>query len=65
MHDLVKSGFFQTVIPASNGNELIHSEYLVLVDRQGRIRGAYVGTDFENQPQLIADANKLLAESGP
>ena len=62
MHDLVKAGFFQTVIPAMDGKELIHSEYLVLIDRQGRIRGAYLGTDFENQPQLIADAAKLLLE---
>lgn len=64
MHDLVKAGFFQTVIPAKDGKELIHSEYLVLIDRQGRIRGAYLGTDFENQPQLIADAKKLLSEPG-
>lgn len=62
MHDLVRSGFFQTVIPAGDGKELIHSEYLVLIDRQGQIRGAYRGTDFENQPQLVADTLKLLSE---
>jgi cytochrome oxidase Cu insertion factor (SCO1/SenC/PrrC family) len=62
MHDLVRSGFFQTVIPATDGKELIHSEYLVLIDRQGRIRNAYRGTDFENQPQLVADTLKLLGE---
>jgi protein SCO1 len=64
MHDLVKKGFFQTVIPASDNKELIHSEYLVLVDRQGRIRKPYLGTDFENQPQLIADVTSLLREPG-
>lgn len=64
MHDLVKSGFFQTVIPSNDGKELIHSEYLVLVDRRGHIRGAYLGTDFDNQPQLVADAEKLLGEPG-
>jgi protein SCO1 len=64
MHELVKNGFFQTVIPASNSKELIHGEYLVLVDRQGRIRKPYLGTDFENQPQLIADAARLLREPG-
>ncbi len=64
MHDLVKSGFFQTVVPAGDGKELIHSAYLVLVDRKGRIRGAYLGTDAQNQPQLIADAKKLLSEPG-
>ena len=40
----------------------LHSAYLVLVDREGRIRGAYLGTDLENQPQLIADIKKLLRE---
>lgn len=64
MHELVKSGFFQTVIPAHGGNELIHSEYLVLIDRKGHIRGAYLGTDFENQPQLVADTLKLMSEPG-
>lgn len=65
MHELVKSGFFQTVIPAHGDKELIHSEYLVLIDRQGHIRGAYLGTDFENQPQLVADTEKLLSELRP
>lgn len=64
MHDLVKWGFFQTVIPASKGQDLIHSEYLVLVDRKGNIRGAYLGSDLENQPQLVADVRKLLSEPG-
>jgi len=62
MHDLVKSGFFQTVIPAGDGKEMLHSAYLVLIDRQGRIRGAYDGSDLKNQPQLVADAAKLLSE---
>lgn len=64
MHELVKNGFFQTVIPASGGNELIHSEYLVLIDRHGRIRKPYLGTDFANQAQLVADAMQLLGEPG-
>lgn len=64
MHDLVRGGFFQTVIPSTDGKELIHSEYLVLVDRKGHIRAAYLGTDLDNQPQLIADVRKLLSEPG-
>jgi len=62
MHGLVKSGFFQTVIPAGDGKEMLHSTYLVLIDRQGRIRGAYDGSDLQNQPQLVSDAAKLLSE---
>ena len=62
MHDLVKVGFFQTVIPASDGKEMIHSEYLVLVDANGHIRAPYLGSNFDNQPQLIADIRKLLSE---
>lgn len=62
MHDLVKGGFFQTVIPASDGLEMIHSEYLVLVDAKGHIRSPYLGSNFDNQPQLIADIRKILSE---
>jgi cytochrome oxidase Cu insertion factor (SCO1/SenC/PrrC family) len=62
MHDLVKSGFFQTVIPASDGKEMIHSEYLVLIDAKGHIRSPYLGTNFDNQRQLVADIRKLLSE---
>lgn len=65
MHELVMTGFFQTVIPAKDGKEMIHSEYLVIVDEKGHIRSPYLGTDFENQPQLIADIRKLLSDVSP
>jgi cytochrome oxidase Cu insertion factor (SCO1/SenC/PrrC family) len=62
MHTLVQKGFFQTLIPASGTNEMIHSEYFVLIDRGGRIRAAYPGLDADTRPRLVADVAKLLRE---
>ncbi len=42
--------------------DFIHSEKFVLVDRQGRIRGYYTGTDRTSVQQLIADIERLLKE---
>ncbi len=63
MHSLVQQGFFQTVIPASGNQELIHSEYFVLIDRAGRIRAAYAGLDADAKPRVVADVRRLLAEA--
>jgi protein SCO1 len=41
-------------------NDFIHSQNLVLVDKQGYIRGYYDGTDAEQITQLISDIKKLL-----
>ncbi len=43
-------------------HDFIHSEKFVLVDRQGRIRGYYTGTDKTSVQQLIADIERLLQE---
>lgn len=40
----------------------IHSGSFCLVDRQGRIRGYYDGTDTDEVDQLIADLRQLLDE---
>lgn len=41
----------------------IHSGSFTLVDRQGRIRGYYKGTEQETVDQLIKDLGRLLDES--
>jgi hypothetical protein len=41
---------------------LQHTETLVLVDRDGHIRGAYSGSIAFEVTQLIADVRQLLAE---
>lgn len=40
----------------------LHSEHFVLVDREGHIRGLYVGTETEQVDQLEKDIRKLLKE---
>ena len=40
----------------------LHSEHFVLVDREGHIRGLYVGTETAQVDQLEKDIRKLLAE---
>ncbi len=45
-------------------HDFIHSEKLVLVDTQGRIRGYYSGLDVEQVGKLIEDTRKLLQEEG-
>jgi protein SCO1 len=40
---------------------ILHSTKLVLVDRNGVVRGYYDGTDIETQKQLVRDVNRLLA----
>lgn len=40
----------------------LHSEHFVLVDREGHIRGMYVGTETDQVDQLEKDIRKLLKE---
>ncbi|WPU91727.1 SCO family protein [Mucilaginibacter sabulilitoris] len=41
----------------------VHQGYLVLVDKQKRVRGAYDGTKTEQVEQLMSDMDLLLAET--
>jgi protein SCO1/2 len=50
---------------ASAEEPIIHSNRFVLVDRQGRIRGYYDGTDEESVKQLLQDLKKLNREATP
>jgi len=46
--------------PAAEGG-FLHSEHFVLVDREGRIRGMYEGTDPQQVKQLEVDIRQLIA----
>jgi cytochrome oxidase Cu insertion factor (SCO1/SenC/PrrC family) len=59
----VIEGLKQTVIPAQGNDPLIHSQYLVIVDSAGRIRGAHDGLDAKTKPLVIRDVRKLLLEA--
>lgn len=43
-------------------SDFIHTDRFVLVDRDGRIRGQYKGTDIGEVNQLIGDIGELLKE---
>ena len=56
---------FQLVASGGDGsdNDFIHSEKLVLLDAENRIRGYYTGTNEDEIKQLITDIKKLKHES--
>ena len=62
MHRLVREGFLSIVEPGADAGATLHSTSLILVDRQGRIRGLYDGDDRDAKPVLIADVERLLLE---
>jgi protein SCO1/2 len=61
---LAREAFHLTVDEAAGVEEepILHSSKLVLVDRNGLIRGYYDGTDTEALEQLKRDLRRLLAE---
>jgi protein SCO1/2 len=71
LHVLVKDGFKLAVAersPAENtdGEGIItHSDRFVLIDRAGRLRGYYHGTDPEDVDRLLADIETVHAEEPP
>ncbi|MCI0684127.1 MAG: DUF420 domain-containing protein [Gemmataceae bacterium] len=62
---IVQESFFQTAVrnpDAKPGYEIDHSKSLVVVDRQGIMRGYVDGTDAANVPALVAHARRVAAE---
>jgi protein SCO1/2 len=62
MHRLIRDGFLQTVVPATQSEALTHSTYFVLVDRQARLRAVYDGTDARSKDRILRDIDALLRE---
>lgn len=63
IYSLARCGF---LLPVEDGDgskeDFIHSEKIILVDQQKRIRGYYDGTDREEIDRLITEINILLDE---
>ncbi len=58
-----RNGYYMAASQGDGGDhDFIHSENLVLIDRQRRIRGYYDGTKEEHVEQLINDIAKLKRE---
>jgi cytochrome oxidase Cu insertion factor (SCO1/SenC/PrrC family) len=65
IYDLSVKGFrlaAQTQTVPSDDHPILHSTRFVLVDRQGRIRGYYEGTDTAALQKLRKQAQQLLKE---
>lgn len=64
IYDMVRYGFILPDVEPGNGDEedFIHSNQLVLVDRNSIIRGYYSGTDTAEVRMLLEDVHTLLNE---
>lgn len=61
IYNLAACGYFIAAKPAEPQKiNFVHSDKLVLVDRNGRIRGYYSGTNREDVDRLITEALILL-----
>lgn len=64
IYKLARNSFFITATDGDGGpGDFIHSEKLVLLDQQRRIRGYYDGTSETETNQLIQDIKKLKNEN--
>lgn len=63
LYALAKTGFYLTALENQNSaEEFTHAPHFVLVDKQGRIRGYYNGTDKKEVDRLITEIKILLEE---
>ncbi|GAA4839028.1 SCO family protein [Algivirga pacifica] len=63
IYEQARCGYFVVAKPdESNPNDFIHSDKLILVDKEKRIRGYYSGTDPEDVDRLITEIALLLKE---
>jgi len=61
VHDLGKTGYMVNAMEdAEADGGFLHSEHFVLVDREGHIRGLYVGTETDQVDQLAEDIKTLI-----
>lgn len=58
-----KSYLVAVQVDSANKEGYVHQGYLVLIDKDKRIRGAYDGTDAGQVAQLMKDIPVLLAEA--
>jgi protein SCO1/2 len=63
IYDLAKNSYLVNAIQDDGSPEgFLHSELFILVDKQGRIRGMYDGTDKASISKLIEDIKLLKKE---
>ena len=63
LYEQARKSYLLAVEPGNGGeHDFIHSQDVILVDRQGRPRGVYDGTSHQAIKDLIQDIRKLKAE---
>lgn len=62
IYDMAVHSYFVTAGTEESDIGFVHSEKLVLIDKQKRIRGFYDGTNKEDVERLILEINVLLQE---
>lgn len=63
LYDLARYDYFLPVQPGNGSSEdFIHSDQMVLLDKESRVRGYYNGTDSAAIDSLIVDIKTLLNE---
>jgi len=61
LYYIARKAYYLVATEGDGGaGDFIHSEKLVLVDREGKIRGYYDGTDSDSVNDLIRDMRRLL-----
>jgi len=63
IHNLASEGFKLSAVQESDGIAITHSDRLVLIDKEGIIRGYYHGTDDDEVDKLIVELRMLIKES--
>jgi protein SCO1 len=64
IYRLARNSFMVVATDGDGGpGDFIHSDKIVLIDQQKRIRGYYSGTDEKEMDQLILDIKKLKDEN--
>jgi len=63
LYDLARNSYYITAMPGDGtGDDFIHSEKMVLIDKDKRIRGFYDGTDYFEITRLIEEIKVLQYE---
>lgn len=63
IYDLARKSYFAVLDEGDGGlQDFIHTENMVLVDREGRLRGYYDGTNTDQLNKLITDIRVLKSE---
>lgn len=66
LYPLLQEGYLLTALPSDTAaGGFFHSDQVLLVDAQGRLRGTYDGTRTSEVDRMLGDLMVLLAQSHP